>query len=57
MDEEEALSALLGQLGVGEDGDREVPPKVLEPLSLEGVVKHIQKLQKCGNSESCHVDY
>lgn len=51
---EEALRALqsqLGQLEVGEDGEKELP-KVLESLSLEGVVKHIQKLQESGNSES-----
>lgn len=56
-DEEAALKSLqdrLAQLGLegGEEGDQaaQAPPKVLEELTLEGVVKHIQKL-KSDNSE------
>ncbi len=56
MDEDAALGALqakLGQLGIG--GDKEEggsqPPKVLGELTLEGVVKHIQKLMISDNSE------
>ena len=58
MDEEaimRTLQARLGQLGIGGDGEGEgesqPPPKVLEELTIEGVVKHIQKLKSSENSE------
>lgn len=43
------LQAKLGQLDVSDDDEK--LPNVLEPLSLEGVVKHIKKLQESENSE------
>ena len=56
MDEETALSALqarLGALGIsgGEDLEGSKPPKVLDELTLEGVVNHIKKLKSSDNSE------
>ncbi len=52
------LRAKMGHLGVGgsgaEEGESQPPPKpkVLEELTLEGVVKHIRKLQETDNSRS-----
>lgn len=50
-----ALQSQLGMLNVGDEGSAEPPPKVLEDLTVEGVVKHIRKLQASGNSECCNI--
>lgn len=42
----------LTELGLrDEDSPAEPPPKVLEELTVNGVVKHIQKLQASDNSK------
>ena len=51
----EELLAKLNFLGLGGQGGGDTPPpppKVLEDLTLVGVVKHIRKLQESGNSKS-----
>lgn len=49
----EDLLYKLSHLEVDEEGESPTPPpKVLEELTLVGVVKHIRKLQESANSES-----
>lgn len=54
---EEAITNLqskLAELDVGgEEGPP--PPKVLEEVTVEGVVKHFRKLQASDNSESTRI--
>ena len=45
----ERLASKLGSLNVA--GNEDQPPKVLEDLTIEGVVTHIKKLQSSENSE------
>ena len=46
------MEAEVGNLGSKLNvQDTETPPKILEELTVEGVVKHIKKLQASGNSE------
>ena len=55
---EDALSDLLSRLDMGgevEGAAEPPPPKVLEELSLEGVVKHIRKIQASDNSEQYNI--
>lgn len=48
----EDLLSKFGTLNVGDDGaPAEPPPKVLDELTVEGVVKHIRRLQSSENSE------
>jgi hypothetical protein len=47
----EELLSQLGHLKMGEGDPPPPPPKVLEELTLVGVVKHMRKLQESGNSE------
>ena len=63
-DEEVALKTLqdrLAQLGLEGHGEGDeavqTPPKVLEELTLEGVVKHIQKLKSSDNSKKIQVHF
>lgn len=46
-----SLQERLRELNIGYNGPQQSPDKVLEELTVEGVVKHIQKL-KSQNSES-----
>lgn len=49
-----AMEELLAKLKMsGQGGETQpLPPKVLEDLTLVGVVKHIQQLQESDNSRS-----
>ena len=52
-----ALEELLSRLRVsaqqqGDDTTVERPPKVLDDLTLDGVVKHIRKVEASDNSKS-----
>ena len=46
-----SLQERLVELNIGSDEAQQPPDRVLEELTVEGVVKHIQKL-KTQNSES-----